>query len=175
MHKLQMYEGLRDMIEKEVKEIEKKGNLDPQGLDHLYKLMTALKVTDKCIEREGGESYESRRSYGRSNDGSYGRSNDGSYARNRSYDMEMMPEWAYDGGMSNARRGRGNSRDESYEESRDNFRGYSNRGRSNESRGSYEYSRDNSRKKMIQKLETLMDDTMSEHERQAIMDCINKI
>ena len=167
MHKLQMYEGLRDMLEKEVTEIEKKGNLDAQGLDNLYKLMTALKVTDKCIEREGGESYDSRRAYGRSYDGSY--------ARNRSYEMEMMPEWAYDGGMSNARRGRGNSRDESYDESRDNFRDRSNRGRSNESRGSYEYSRDNSRRKMIQKLETLMDDTMSENERQAIMDCINKI
>ncbi len=172
MHKLQMYEGLRDMLEKEVTEIERKGNLDAQGLDNLYKLMTALKVTDKCIEREGGESYESRRSYGRSND-SYGRSNDGSYARNRSYDMEMMPEWAYDDGMSNARRGR--SRDGSYEESRDNFRSYTNRGRSNESGRSYEYSRDNSRKKMVQKLETLMDDTMSEYERQAIMDCINRI
>lgn len=162
MHKLQMYEGLRDMLEKEVTEIEKKGNLDPQGLDNLYKLMTALKVTDKCIEREGGESYDRR----------------GSYGRNRSYDMEsmrMMP-WAYDDGMSNERgRGRDNDNDGRYNESRDNFRGYTNRGRSNESRGSYEYSRDNSRKKMIQKLETLMDDTMSENERQAILDCINRI
>lgn len=168
MHKLQMYEGLRDMLEKEVTEIERKGNLDPQGLDNLYKLMTAIKVTDKCIEREGGESYESRRSYGRSN--ARNRSNDGSY--DESMDMRMMP-WAYDDGMSNARRGR--SRDGSYDESRDNFRGYTNRRGSNESRGSYEYSRDNSRKKMIQKLETLMDDTMSEYERQAIMDCINRI
>lgn len=165
MHKLQMYEGLRDMLEKEVTEIEKKGNLDPQGLDNLYKLMTALKVTDKCIEREGGESYANRRSYGRSYD---------SYDRSYGESMRMMP-WAYDDGMSNARGGRGNSRDGSYEESRDNFRGYTNRGRSNESRGSYEYSRDNSRRKMIQKLETLMDDTMSENERQAIMDCIDKI
>ena len=141
MHKLQMYEGLRDMIEKEVTEIEKKGSLDPQGLDNLYKLMTALKYTDKCIDREGGESY--------------GR---------------MMPMWNYDDGMSMRRDGDGR-----YNESRDNFRGYTNRRRSYESGEPYEYSRDNSRKKMIQKLETLMDDTMSEHERQAIMDCINKI
>ena len=170
MHKLQMYEGLRDMLEKEVTEIEKKGNLDTQGLDNLYKLMTALKVTDKCIEREGGESYENRESYARRN--ARNRSYGGSY--DESMDM-MMPEWAYDG-MSNARRrGRGSSRDGSYEESQDNFRGYTNRGRSNESRGSYEYSRDNSRRKMIQKLETLMDDTMSEYERQAIIDCINRI
>ena len=37
------------------------------------------------------------------------------------------------------------------------------------------YSRDDSRKKMVRKLETLMDDTMSEHEREAIQDCINRI
>lgn len=37
------------------------------------------------------------------------------------------------------------------------------------------YSRDDSRKKMVRKLETLMDDTMSDKERQAIQDCINRI
>ena len=166
MHKLQMYENLRDMLEREVTEIEKKNDLDEVSLDHLYKLMTALKVTDRCIEREGGESYDGSYNRGRSN------------RSNRSYEsyesMRMMP-WAYEDGMSNARRGRDGDGDGRYNESRDNFRGYTNRGRSNESRGSYEYSRDNSRKKMIQKLETLMDDTLSEYERQAIMDCIEKI
>lgn len=152
MHKLQMYENLRDMLEREVTEIEKKNDLDEVSLDHLYKLMTALKVTDKCIEREGGESYANRRNYR----GSYD-------SRENRESMRMMP-WAYD--ESNARRG-------SYDESQDSFRNYTNRGRSND--GSYGYSRDNSRKKMIQKLETLMDDTMSENERQAIMDCINRI
>lgn len=142
MHKLQMYEGLRDMIEKEVTEIEKKGSLDPQGLDNLYKLMTALKYTDKCIDRENGESY--------------GR---------------MMPMWNYDNGMSMRHDG---DKDGRYNESRDNFRNRSYRGRESYEEP-YGYSRDNSRKKMIQKLETLMDDTMSEHERQAIMDCINRI
>ena len=66
-HKLQMYENLRDMLEKEITGIEKKGDIDPQGLDNLYKLMTALKVTDKCIDRERGEeSYGNRGSYGES-------------------------------------------------------------------------------------------------------------
>lgn len=170
MHKLQMYEGLRDMLEREVTEIEKKNDLDSESLDHLYKLMTALKVTDKCIEREGGESFANRRSYDR---GSYGRgsydgmSNDMGYStRRNSYD------YAYDGSYDR-RAGRDNDNDGRYSE--DNFRRYSNRGRSYESGRSYEYSRDNSRKRMIQKLETLMDDTMSESERNAIMDCIEKI
>lgn len=225
MHKLQMYEDLRDMLEREVKDIQKKGEMDVQSLDNLYKLMTAIKVTDKCIEREKGEQ-----SGGSSNNSAYGYagasnvSND--YSMNRGgYSREggsndysrMMPYYAMDGnsmanaanamanaanamanasnanaqgrsnerggsndGMSNARRGRDGDGDGRYNESResrDNFRDSSNRRGSYESYDgrSYEYSRDNSRKKMIQKLETLMDDTMSESERRAIMECIEKI
>ena len=86
MHKLQMYENLRDMLEREVQEIQKEGNLDTQKLDNLYKLMSAMKHTNECIEEESmeGASYEgrgrSRGSYERSR-GSYGRG--GSYERGR--------------------------------------------------------------------------------------------
>ena len=175
MHKIQMYENLRDMLEREVKDIEKKGDLDVQSLDHLYKLMAAIKNTDKCIDymkaEEGGMSNGMSNAYRRSYD-------------NRGYDNmsnRMMPDWSYDmsndgmsnDGMSNARRGRDGDSDGRYNESRDNFRNSQDRGQSYEN--SYGYSRDASKKKMVQKLETLMDDTMSEHERQAIMDCINKI
>ena len=160
MHMMKTYENLRDMLEKEVMEIEKKGQLDPQSLDNIFKLMTTLKNTDKCIDYEkGGMSFGNRMSYD-----SYGR---------------MMPRYAYDSydsydGMSMARRGRDGDGDGRYNESRDNFRNRSYRGRE-----SYEspngYSRDKARTKMVEKLSTLMDDTMSEHERNAIMDCIEKI
>lgn len=40
---------------------------------------------------------------------------------------------------------------------------------------SYGYSRDESKRKMVNKLTTLMDDTMSDKEREAIQDCINKV
>ncbi len=130
MHKIQMYENLRDMLEREVKEIEKKNDLDPQALENIYKLTCSIKNVDKCIERE---------------------------------EREM-------GGMSSEYIP---SRNNWYGESRDNFRNRSYRGQSYEN--SYGYSRDNSKKKMVQKLETLMDDTMSETERNAIMDCINRI
>lgn len=193
MHKLQMYENLRDMLEQEVKDIEKKGDLDVQGLDNLYKLMTALKVTDRCIDREKGEqngmsrnSYDNSYGYG----GTHGISNtydmSRDYSRNNSMGMThryAMDDRSYDrdrsyDSMSNdGRRGRDGDNDGRYNESRDNFRDNSNRRGSYESYDgrSYEYSRDNSRKKMIQKLETLMDDTMSESERRAIMECIEKI
>ena len=128
MHKIQMYEIVRDMLEREVKEIEKKNDLDPQALENIYKLTCSIKNVDKCIERE---------------------------------EREM-------GGMSSEYIPSRN-----YGESRDNFRNRSYRGQSYEN--SYGYSRDNSKKKMVQKLEPLMDDTMSETERNAIMDCINRI
>ena len=174
MHMMKTYENLQDMLEREIAEIEKKKDLDPQSLDNLNKLMAALKNTEKCMEYEEGgasnASYANRRSYGR------GRSN-GSYESYESY-ASMMPEYAYDG-MSMARRGRDGDGDGRYNESResresrDNFRNSQDRGRSREE--SYGYSRDNSRKKMVEKLTTLMDDTMSEHDRNAIMDCIDKI
>ena len=67
-----------------------------------------------------------------------------------------MPRYYMDNGMSGARRmGR----------YMDNAPHYDN----------YGYSRDNSRKRMVQKLETLMDDTMSDNERQAIQECMDRI
>jgi len=163
MHMMKTYENLRDMLEREVAEIEKKGTLDPQSLDNLFKLMTTLKNTDKCINYEqGGSSYDMSYGYGRSYNSYDGMSN------------RMMPHYAYDDGMSHARRGRDGDGDGRYNESRDNFRDSSYRGRESYE-NSYGYSRENSRKKMVEKLTTLMDDTMSEHDRNAIMDCIDKI
>lgn len=130
MHKLQMYENLRDMLEQEISKIQSRGELDPQGLDNLFKLMTTLKNTDKCIDREEGSSYR------------------------------MMPTESY-----------GYMRDGRY--SGDNFRDRSYR------RGSYEpyngISRDDSRQMMRSKLEMLMNEATNENERQAIMDCMNRM
>lgn len=146
MHKLQMYENLKDMLEMEVKEIEKQGSLTTQSLDTLYKLMMALKGTYKAIECEQGEDGMSGRSYrnsSRQSRDSYGRSYD-------SYE-----------GNSGARRGRDGDGDGRYSE-----RSYD---------GSYGYSRDAAKQAMLKKLEMLMDEPVGENERLAIMDCINKI
>lgn len=61
-----------------------------------------------------------------------------------------------------------------------NYYGNSGARRMRDSMGRYTsrdngYSRDASRKKMVSKLETLMDDTMSDAERMAIEECIAKI
>ena len=61
-----------------------------------------------------------------------------------------------------------------------NYYGYSGARRMRDSMGRYTsrdngYSRDASKKKMVQKLSTLLDDTMSESERMAIEECMAKI
>jgi len=181
-HKIQMYENLRDMLEREIGEIERKHDLNKDSLDNLYKLTSSLKVVDKCIEKH--EMEDRMKDGGQSMDYSFGGMSNARYPYSMEGTSNMRP-WmgnTYDGqsnnsyeGQSNARRGRDGDGDGRYNESRDNFRNSQDRGWSNAEGNSNEYSRDASRKKMVQKLETLMDDTMSEHERQAIKDCIMKI
>lgn len=146
MHRLQMYENLHDMLEQEISKIQSKGELDPQSLDNLDKLMRTVKNTDKCIDRESGgqsygQSYANRRSYG------------------QNYDM-MMPMESY--GMSMARNNG---------MSRDNFRDPSFRGGSYGQ--SYEYSRDNT--PIMQRLESMMNEARNDSERQAIKDFVNRM
>ena len=146
MHRLQMYENLHDMLEQEISKIQSKGELDPQSLDNLDKLMRTVKNTDKCIDREGGgQSY-------------------GSYNNMRSYDnmgrSMMMPMESY-----------GMGRDSDGRFSRDNFRDSSFRGGSYGQ--SYEYSRDNA--PLMQRLETMMNEARNDNERQAIKDFVNRM
>lgn len=195
-HKLQMYENLRDMLEREVSAIEHKNDIDESSLDHLYKLTTALKTVDKCIDREKEEEYGKEQSmrgnsfignryvYARDGQSYDGMSNDMSNDGMSNHWPMMRPMYYRDGGRSydgyarDGRAGRDADNDGRYSEA---DAGTSNRGGNSYNRGtsydgnSYEYSRDESRKKMVQKLETLMDDTMSENERKAIMECISKI
>ena len=176
-HKVQMYENLLDMLDREIGIIEKKGELDEKSLDNLFKLTTSVKAVEKRSEKE--EEKEQGKSEGRSN--ARGRRSRDMY--DESMDgMSTRPMWMYDGefsresgesydgyGQSN-RRGRSNESRES-RESRDNFRDYPSRGRSYE-RG---YARDAAREKILGRLERLMDDATSETDRMAIEDCINKI
>ena len=141
MHKIQMYENLRDMLEREVKEIEKKNDLDPQSLENIYKLTCTIKNVDKIIMKEEGEM-----------DGMSNGMSNGSY------------------GMNYGMYGRG--RDGRYSE--DNFRYSPNRGR-NSYENHYGYSRDSAKDSMVNRLMQMADNSMNEHDKMAIMDCIDKI
>ena len=139
MHKIQMYENLRDMLEREVKEVEKKNDLDPQSLENIYKLTCAIKNVDKIMMKEEGEmDGMSKNSYG-------------SYRS--SYGMHYGDNGRY---------------------SEDNFRYSPNRGR-NSYENHYGYSRDSAKDSMVNRLMKMADDSMNEHDRMAIMDCVDKI
>lgn len=143
MHMVKTYEDLRNKLEREVDDVNKK-EFTEQSVDILHKLIGSLYKVNCLIDMEYGN----------------GQSN-GYYSNGHSY--RMMPYASY---------GRDGDNDGRYNESsRDNFRYNTYRGRSNENG----YSRDNARQKMIQKLETLKDDTMSEYERNAINNCIEDI
>ena len=147
LHKL--CEKAMDSIAESMKKLEKDPERlnadDSKYLDHLAHMVKSIKTI------EAMEGYYDDESSG-----------DGGWNYNRPY----YTSGNYYMGNSGDRRmrdsmGRFTSRDG----------GYNN---GNYSRGDG-YSRDASRKKMVQKLETLMDDTMSEQERMAIEECINKI
>lgn len=151
MHKIQMYENLMDLLEREVKEIANKGELDMQSLDILYKVMMAIKATDKHMETLEGQGM-SQDSYGRG-------SNESRNSSRRSYD-------------SYARRGRDGDGDGRYSE--DSFRDSSYRGRSSYE-DSYGYSRDAATDAMKKKIEDMMKEPVSDSVRMALMECLNKI
>ena len=67
MHKIQMYENLIDMLDREAKEIESKGDLNPNTLDWLYKVTMSIKAIDKhlmCLEEKEEMSFTSQPMHG---------------------------------------------------------------------------------------------------------------
>lgn len=152
MHMLKTYENLRTKLEREVADIEK-NELTKESVEILHHIVASLYKINCLIDEE--KAYEEGQSTGYYND-------------SHSYASMRIPRM---GNMSYGRWGRDGDGDGRYNESsRDNFRDSSYRG-SNESG----YSRDNANRKMVQKLETLKDDTMSERERMAIDNCIKDI
>lgn len=154
LHKLceKAMESIAESNKKLAKENERLSAEDAKYLDSLAHLVKSVKTVIAMEEYPDGYSGEYSGEYSREGGWNYNRP----YYTSGNYYM----------GNSGVRRmrdsmGRFTSRDG----------GYNN---GNYSRGDG-YSRDASRKKMVQKLETLMDDTMSEQERMAIEECINRI
>lgn len=145
MHMMKTYETLCTKLEREVAEIAEK-ELKREDVEDLHHILKNLCLLNQLKDDE--RMYE-----------------DGSSA-GYSYGRMRVPHM---GTVSYGQWGRDGDGDGGYNESRDNFR--------NSSYNSYTngYSRDNANRKMIQKLETLKDDTMSERERMAIDNCIADI
>lgn len=119
---------LKEMLDDELKEVVKKGDISSTELDNVYKAVKTLNYieTIKAMQEYGGSS----RDYsGRSYDGSYD-----SYNRGGSYDGSYD---SYDRGGSYARRGRDGDGDGRYSEEYSNRRGRDAMGRYTSRDGGY--------------------------------------
>lgn len=119
---------LKEMLDDELKEVVKKGDISSTELDNVYKAVKTLNYieTIKAMQEYGGSSRDySGRSYG----GSYG-----SYNRGGSYDGSYD---SYDRGGSYARRGRDGDGDGRYSEEYSNRRGRDAMGRYTSRDGGY--------------------------------------
>ena len=165
-------EELKEMLEDEMKKIVKKGDISTTELDNAYKAIDVIKdiETIKAMQEAdwGGtdEEYSRKR-------GMYSRD---PYQRVNSYDVEhgQSNDASYE--QSHARRGRDGDGDGRYSEDGSYARGRDARGRyTSRDGGSYEYSRHTEKERMIEKLEQMATTVSSEKERQAIMQCIEKL
>lgn len=162
------YEDLKEILCHELNEITRKGEMDRETLDNVYKLTSSIDVLKKLIKENKHEEDEDE-----------GYSQNYSEASNR---MNPMM-WSYEGSNAN-RRGysrmyseEGRSNDYSQARGRDSRTGrYTSR-----DGGSYEsydrgYSRHDAEEKVVEKLEDILATTQDEHIRKAIikaMDIIN--
>lgn len=171
-----MYEDLKEILCHELNEITRKGDIDREGLDDVYKLSSAITMIESLMKKpQGQEEYSneySNRSYrsydGMSNDYSRNMSN----TSNRSYDGGG----SYDYGASNDQYSRDNSYDYSTRRGRDAQTGryVSRDGRSMDSYDSG-YSRHTAEQKVSEKLKDILDTTQDQHIRQAIMQAMNML
>lgn len=189
-----MYEDLKEILCHELNEITRKGDIDREGLDDVYKLSSAITMVESLMKKgQQGEmsEYSQMSNRGGSNhmpmwsyEGSY-ESYNNSNERGVTDGRDGGRSRAYRGGSNDYsqdsyesyRRGRGAdgryvSRDGSYGRgSNDSYDG------SYESYESYErgYSRDEAKQMVISKLENILNTTKDNHIRNAIMQAMNKI
>jgi len=185
-----MYEDLKEILCHELNEITRKGDIDKESLDDVYKLSSALTMVESMMKKEGGMGSETSNhmpmhwSYdgqGNASNNSYAMSNERGVTDGR----DMGRSRAYDGNSNDYsrdsyesyRRGRGAdgryvSRDGSYD-SYDSYDGSYNRG----SYDSYErgYSRHTAEQKVAEKLDDILKTTESPKVRQAIEQAMMKI
>lgn len=160
MHKI------KDMLMKELKKYEEKGNISMNSLDVIHKMTDTIKNIDKIEMLEDGGGYsEAMYSRDYSERGGRGYSRDGEWEARGSYDRGS----SYEGGSSYANRGqhyvRGHySRDE-----------YSNDGYSERRDSRGRYSRDESKDMMMRKFDEMLGEAKTPAEREAIKKCIENM
>lgn len=167
MHKI------KEMLMKELKEYEKKGNISMNSLDVIHKITDTIKNIDKIemLEEGGGysEAMYSREYSERGGRGGYSRDGEweakGTYDRGSSYRGGS----SYDEGSSYANRGQHYVRGHY---SRDN---YSNDGYSERRDYRGRYSRDEGKEMMMKKIDEMLGEAKTPAERETLKKCIDAI
>lgn len=175
-----MYEDLKEILCHELNEITRKGDIDKESLDDVYKLSSAITMVESLMKKnqQGGmmESETSNHmpmwSYEGVSNASYNMSNERGVTDGR--DMGRSRDYSRDsyGSYESYRRGRGAdgryvSRDGSYD-SYDSYDG---------SYDSYErgYSRHTAEQKVVEKLEDILETTNNPKIHNAINQAMSKI
>ena len=196
------YENLKEMLNYELDGLTKRGDINKDTLDSIHKLISSIyKLDGMCKEEESMNEGYSMRQYSRHMPmGGYPDSWSNTNMSNRSYDMQNSnAQNSYEQGrsnaqnsyenvdrsiyeQSNARAGRDGDGDGRYSEDNSYRRGRDARGRytsrDGNSYNSYDqagYSGHSAKDRVVQRLETMLDEAQSESEKLAIMRCIEKI
>lgn len=192
-----MYEDLKEILCHELNEITRKGDIDREGLDDVYKLSSAITMVESLMKKQQGQGqqgeseYSNRYSNDYSNEGmsnAYRRSMRGSYD---GMSNNMGTSNDYSNRDDYANRGEQYSRDYSMDSSYEGSYDYSGRrgrdaqtgryvsrdGGSYDSYDSYDrgYSRHTAEQKVARKLEDMLDTTQDQHIRNAIMKAMNML
>ncbi len=157
---------LQEMLNDQLKSIAKKGDITPTELENTYKAIDIIKDIETINAMRNADDGYSQ-----------------AYRHDMDYSMtgHSMNGGSYDGNSYTGRRGRDGDGDGRYSEGYGNStrRGRDARGRytsrDNGSYGSGMYSRDAGKEKMLDELSMMMNTAKTEHEREAIRQCIEKL
>lgn len=172
-----MYEDLKEILCHELNEITRKGDIDREGLDDVYKLSSAITMVESLMKKDAqGEHSQERGTSNHMPMWSY----EGSYDSYNNSNERGVTD-GRDAGRSRAYGNNSNGYSEDSYESYRRGRGadghYVSRDGSYDSYDSYErgYSRNEAKQMVISKLENILNTTKDNHIRNAIMQAMDKI
>ena len=170
---LKTYFDIKDTLCRELGEISRKGSLDREGLDDVYKLTSAITMVESLIRRERGDM-DADEEY--SNEG-----DSNAYRRSMRNSYDDMSHRMGNSGRFNYRISNTNRYEPySWDNSRDDYseaRGRDGRTGRYVSRDSYDpgYSRHTAEQKVADKLEDMLDTTQDQHIRDALTQALTML
>lgn len=145
------YEDLKDILCRELDEISRRGNIDREGLDNVYKLTSAITMIESLMNKD---EYSNERGYSNA----YGRPM--TIRMSRMYDPYSRDNYSREMSYDDYSEARGRDAMTGRYVSRDNDPGYS---------------RHTAEQKVTHKLEDMLDTTQDQRIRDALTQAINML